>query len=49
MWSIKEFKTRAEMQAWIEKNGHRMRWQEIVVNNGYGVQYRPLVEPRMPR
>lgn len=42
MWDTKIFKTREAMQSWIEKNDHKMQWNEIFVNNAYGVEYRKL-------
>lgn len=42
MWEEKTFKTREAMQAWVKRNDHRMQWEEIFVNNGYGVTYRRL-------
>jgi hypothetical protein len=49
MWEVKTFKTREAMQAWVARNEGRMQWQEVFVNNGYAVTFRPLVKPRMPR
>jgi hypothetical protein len=42
MWQTKTFKTKEEMQAWLEKREGRIQYQEIFVNNAYGVQWRPL-------
>lgn len=42
MWQTKVFKTREAQLKWIDKHDHRVQWQEIFVNNAYGVQYRPL-------
>jgi hypothetical protein len=42
MWKTKTFKTLAAMQAWISHNCHRYEWQEIAVNNAYGILYRRL-------
>ena len=42
MWKNKEFKTKELFNRWIEKNDSKMRWEEIYVNNAYGVTYRPL-------
>jgi hypothetical protein len=30
------------MEAWIERNKHRIQYEEIFVNNAYAVEYRPL-------
>jgi hypothetical protein len=42
MWTVKVFKTRAASDAWLAKNESRVQWQEIFVNNGYGLTYRAL-------
>jgi hypothetical protein len=42
MWTDKTFKTRESMAAWISKNGHKYQWEEIFINNGYGVTFKPL-------
>lgn len=42
MWNQKTFKTRAALQAWIARNGHKFQWEEIAVCNAYGVTYRAL-------
>jgi hypothetical protein len=33
---------RAKMNAWLEKNKHRIQYQEIFVNNAYAIEYRKL-------
>jgi hypothetical protein len=43
MWQYKTFKTRAALIAWIERNGHKYQWQEIALNNAYGVTFKPLI------
>lgn len=42
MWSIKTFKTEAEMDAFLDKWDGRIQWQYIYVNNAYGIQWRKL-------
>ena len=42
MWQVKTFKTRNAMQTWIEKHGDSYQWQEVFINNAYGVQCRKL-------
>jgi hypothetical protein len=42
MWQTKTFKTRAAMQRFIDVYGHRMTWNEIFINNGYGIEYQML-------
>ena len=41
-WKIKTFKGKKEMERFIEVYGHRMEWQEIFINNGFGIEYRML-------
>ena len=43
MWRIKEFKTREEMLNFIGKNGNKMQWHEIFINNKYGIEYKRLL------
>jgi hypothetical protein len=35
-------RARQRMEAWIERNKHRIQYEEIFVNNAYAVEYRPL-------
>lgn len=42
MWETKVFKTRAQMRKWIARNEHRVQYEEILVNNAFGVLYRKL-------
>jgi hypothetical protein len=44
MWQTKTWnlnQTEA-MQAWIKKHESDMQMQTILINNGYGISYRPL-------
>ena len=42
MWETKNFKTKEAMNEFIEKNGHKIQWNEIFVNNSYAIEYRKL-------
>lgn len=42
MWITKEFKTREKMNAFIKKNEGKIQWEEIFINNSYGIIYRKL-------
>lgn len=42
MWDTETFKTKPELEAWVEENDSSMQWEQIFVNNAYGVIYRPL-------
>jgi len=42
MWKNKTFKTKKLFNRWVEKNGSKMQWEEIFVNNAFGVTYRQL-------
>lgn len=44
MWRIKEFKTREEMLKFIGKNGNKMQWREIFINNKYAIEYKRLIK-----
>lgn len=43
MWTLKKFKTEAAMAAWIKKMRSRVQYDIIYINNGYAVEYRPLI------
>lgn len=42
MWEIITFKTKNEMIDFINKYGKKIQYQEIFINNGYGIEYRKL-------
>lgn len=42
MWTIKTFKTKDAMRKFVEKNQDRIEYQEIFINNLYGIEYRKL-------
>lgn len=42
MWNTKIFKTKELLQKWVIANDHKTQWQEIFVNNAYGVEFKPL-------
>lgn len=42
MWRTKTFKTQEAMQAWLDKREGRIQYNEIFINNGYGVECRKL-------
>jgi len=42
MWITKEFKTREQMNKFIDKNYNKIQWVEIFVNNSYCIEYRKL-------
>lgn len=42
MWQIKTFKTKEQMDKWIEINKNHVQYQEVFINNGYAVDYRIL-------
>lgn len=42
MWRTKTFRTREAMTAWLAKRGSRIQWEEIAINNAYGVLWRPV-------
>lgn len=41
MWDAEYFKTREEMNAWIEANSGQFQYEEVFVENGFAVEYRP--------
>jgi hypothetical protein len=42
MWQTKVFRTKESMQQWITKNQHKTQWNEIFINNAYGIEFKPL-------
>ena len=46
MWRIKKWKLseKEKYLAWLGKNMSRYQITTLFVNNGYGVEYRPLVK-----
>lgn len=43
-WKTKEFTSRKQMNKWIEKHGKNYQWEEIFINNGFGIEYRKLLK-----
>lgn len=43
MWQIKTFKTAKAMRKFLERNRNKIQWQEIFINNAYGIEYRKLM------
>jgi len=41
-WKTRTFKTIEAMNAWLSKNDRLIEWNEIYLNNAYGVEYRQL-------
>jgi hypothetical protein len=42
VWQTKTFKTKEAMNSWLVKRFNKIEYQEIFINNGYGIQYRML-------
>lgn len=42
MWQTKLFKNRQAMEKWLAINSDKIQWEEIFINNGYGLTYRKL-------
>lgn len=47
LWKFKDEASmviaRAKMEAWLERNRSRIQYEEIFVDNAYGIQYRRLL------
>ena len=41
-WKIKTFKGKKEMEQFIETYGNQIEWQEVFIDNGFGIEYRML-------
>ena len=42
MWQIKFFDTPQEMHHWLSEMMEDIEYQELFVNNGYAVEWRPV-------
>ena len=42
MWGTKIFKTKKQMEKFIDAHKDEIQWQEIYINNAYGIEYRKL-------
>lgn len=42
MWTIKVFKTFEEMDKWARANKSKYYMHQIFLNNGYGIEYKPM-------
>ncbi len=43
MWKVKKFKTKEACDLWLEKNAHKVQWEQIFVNNvPFALHYRLL-------
>jgi len=40
MWEIKIFKTKKQMEKFINAHRDKIQWQEVFINNGYAIEYR---------
>lgn len=43
-WQFKTFKTKEQMQKFINKNGNKIQHREIFINNGYAIEYKKLLK-----
>lgn len=44
MWITRTFKTKENMQKFLDKNKNKIQWHEIFINNAYGIEYRKLLK-----
>ena len=42
MWETKTFKTKEKMNNFINKNKNKIQYNEIFINNAYGIEYRKI-------
>lgn len=42
MWKTKTFKTKEAMKSWLDKREGKIQFDQIFINNGYAVEWRPL-------
>jgi hypothetical protein len=43
-WKIKTFKTFQEMQNFVNKNIDKIQYNQIFLNNEYGIEYKKLLK-----
>lgn len=41
-WQTKEFKTREQMNKWVNKHKHKYLIEEIFIDNGFCVEYKSI-------
>ena len=44
MWKNKYFRTKESMNNWLQKNKNKIQYNELFVNNAYGIEYRKLIK-----
>jgi hypothetical protein len=42
MWIFRSFKTKENMEKFLDKNFGKIQWVEVFINNGYAIEYRKL-------
>jgi hypothetical protein len=42
MWILRTFRSKENMDKFIEKNGRKIQWHEVFINNKYAIEYRKL-------
>jgi hypothetical protein len=42
MWEIKIFKTKKQMEEFIDAHRDKIQWQDIYIDNGYAIEYKKL-------
>lgn len=42
MWVIRTFRNKGNMEKFIEKYQNRIQYNQIFINNGYGITYKQL-------
>ena len=42
-WTLKKFKTQEQMDKWVLTNKNKYQIEEIFVDNGFCVEYKPLI------
>ena len=44
MYTVKRFKTQEALDSFIQKNEYKIQYNVIYINNGYAVEYKPLIK-----
>jgi hypothetical protein len=42
VWRVKTFKTSEALNKWVIRHGSKVQYNLIFLNNGFGVEWRPL-------
>lgn len=44
MWEVRTFKTKEQLDNFIERNKNKIQYDIIFVNNGFGIEYKKIIK-----